>query len=107
MRMSFREGDRLFLFGFSRGAYTVRAVASLLHMYGLIAKGNDSLVPYAIRMMMAINRSQTAGGPTNTAHQYFQLADDFRSTFSARRCNPYFVGIWDTVSSVGWYENPL
>jgi uncharacterized protein (DUF2235 family) len=33
------EGDRLFLFGFSRGAYTVRAVASLLHIYGLIRQG--------------------------------------------------------------------
>ena len=28
----FQEGARLFLFGFSRGAYTARAVASLLHM---------------------------------------------------------------------------
>src|SRR5437879_5923614 len=50
----FEEGDRLFLFGFSRGAYTVRAVASLLHMYGLIARGNEPLAPYAIRMWRAI-----------------------------------------------------
>src|SRR5258706_16299969 len=33
---NFEEGDRVFLFGFSRGAYTVRAVASLLNMYGLL-----------------------------------------------------------------------
>src|SRR6186997_1357535 len=32
----FEPGDRVYLFGFSRGAYTARAVASLLHMYGLI-----------------------------------------------------------------------
>src|SRR5581483_9080737 len=32
----FQPGDRVFLFGFSRGAYTARAVASLLHMYGLL-----------------------------------------------------------------------
>ena len=53
---NFEEGDRLFLIGFSRGAYTVRAVASLLHKYGLIRRGNEPLVPYAIRMMMAIQR---------------------------------------------------
>src|SRR5689334_23093294 len=50
-------GDKLYLFGFSRGAYTVRAVASLLKMYGLIRPGNETLIPYAIRMMMAIQRS--------------------------------------------------
>src|SRR6266704_48719 len=53
---NFDEGDRLFLFGFSRGAYTVRAVASLLHMYGLMPKGNEPFVPYAIRMLTTINR---------------------------------------------------
>ena len=41
---NFEEGDRVFLFGFSRGAYTARAVASLLRMYGLMAKGNEALV---------------------------------------------------------------
>ena len=51
----FEPHDRVFLFGFSRGAYTVRAVASLLKMYGLIPRGNEPLVPYAIRMMGAIN----------------------------------------------------
>ena len=44
-----QEGDRVFLFGFSRGAYTVRSVAALLPMYGLIRKGNEPLVPSAIR----------------------------------------------------------
>ena len=53
---NFEEGDRVFLFGFSRGAYTARAVASLLHMYGLMAKGNEPLVPYAIRMLVAIRQ---------------------------------------------------
>jgi uncharacterized protein (DUF2235 family) len=52
---NFEEGDRVFLFGFSRGAYTARAVASLLRMYGLIPRGNEALVPYAIRMLMAIH----------------------------------------------------
>src|SRR5271169_5538992 len=51
---NYRDDDRLFLFGFSRGAYTVRAVCSLLHMYGLVRKGNEPLVPYAVRMMMGI-----------------------------------------------------
>ncbi len=105
----FQEGDRLFLFGFSRGAYTARAVASLLHMYGLIRKGDEPLVPYAIRMLMAINRAQRrikANQPSQV-RALFKLADEFKAHFSGTPCGPYFVGVWDTVSSVGWIENPL
>src|SRR5690349_16760904 len=32
-----QEGDRIYLFGFSRGAYTVRVLAGLIHKIGLIA----------------------------------------------------------------------
>lgn len=107
----FKEGDRLFMFGFSRGAYTVRAVASLLHMYGLIRPGNESLVPYAIRMMMAITNIQekaAAESPELAAklETYFSLAREFKDHFCLP-CSPYFVGVWDTVSSVGWIENPV
>src|SRR6266480_2307023 len=45
----YEEGDAIYLFGFSRGAYTVRALAAFLRMFGLMRKGNESLVPYAIR----------------------------------------------------------
>src|SRR5688572_25792561 len=44
---TYEPGDRLFLFGFSRGAYTVRAVASLLRMYGLLERNAEDLIPYA------------------------------------------------------------
>ena len=116
---SFEPGDRVYLFGFSRGAYTARAVASLLHMYGLIPKGNEPLVPYAIRLQTAIKKldkrssekaenpklGQKSGDPEVDA--IFDLARDFKATFSRRDCKPHFVGVWDTVSSVGWIENPL
>ncbi len=91
---NFEQEDRVFLFGFSRGAYTVRVVASLLHMYGLLPRGNEPLVPYAIRMMTA------------TGQEKFHLANQFKGTFSVP-CKPWFVGVWDTVNSVGWVDNPL
>jgi uncharacterized protein (DUF2235 family) len=102
----FMPDDRLYLFGFSRGAYTVRAVASLLHMYGLIPKGNEPLVPYAIRMLTAINK--LADKPrSQEVNAIFDLANEFKATFSRQECKPWFVGVWDTVSSVGWIENSL
>ena len=104
----FEPEDKVFLFGFSRGAYTVRAVASLLHMYGLIARGNEPLVPYAIRMLTAIQQLDAKGdGQSEEKHRYFELARDFQETFSRTACKPWFVGVWDTVSSVGWIENQL
>ena len=48
----FEDGDMVFLFGFSRGAYTGRNLASVLYLYVLIRMGNAPLVPYAIRMMI-------------------------------------------------------
>jgi len=104
----YEPGDKVFLFGFSRGAYTARAVASLLHMYGLIRAGNEPLVPYAIRMMMGLERARGAHRSSQGAvDEYFDLARQFKQTMSRQDCAPWFVGVWDTVSSVGWVENPL
>jgi uncharacterized protein (DUF2235 family) len=108
----FEAGDQLFVFGFSRGAYTVRAVTSLLHMYGLIRRGNEPLIRYAIRMMVGLNRLQRNRTKQNTqelldqVQGYFKLAEEFKAHFCSVPCNPHFVGVWDTVSSVGWIENP-
>ena len=103
---SYEPDDRVFMFGFSRGAYTVRAVASLLYMYGLLRPGNEALIPYAIRMMMAIQRAGRRRRRAAKVDDYFALAREFKRTVS-RECKPWFLGVWDTVSSVGWIENPL
>ena len=56
---NYEPDDRIFLFGFSRGAYTVRAVCSLLKLYALIRKDNESLVPYVTQLLMGIERGET------------------------------------------------
>ena len=37
----YEQGDSVSIFGFSRGAYTARALAGVLHMYGLLCPGNE------------------------------------------------------------------
>jgi uncharacterized protein (DUF2235 family) len=96
----YEDGDNVYLFGFSRGAYTVRALAGVLHMFGLLCPGNDGLIPYIIRLFA--KRTRGAAGMTHT----FQVADGFKSTF-CRHCPLHFVGVWDTVSSVGMVWDPL
>jgi uncharacterized protein (DUF2235 family) len=97
---TYADGDNVFLFGFSRGAYTTRAIGGVLHMFGLLCPGNEGLIPYIIRLYA--RRTRRAGGMTHT----FGVADDFKATF-CRPCPMHFVGVWDTVSSVGWVWDPL
>jgi uncharacterized protein (DUF2235 family) len=59
-----------------------------------------------MRMLTAINQLRDTPGTPDT-HPVFDLASAFKATFSHRACKPWFVGVWDTVSSVGWIENPL
>ncbi len=96
----YAEGDRVYLFGFSRGAYTARALAGVLHMYGLLCPGNDGLIPYIIRMYA--HETRKAGGMKETLN----VAENFKAAFS-RDCPLHFAGLWDTVSSVGWISRPL
>lgn len=104
---TYEPDDRVFVFGFSRGAYTARALASLLHLYGLIRRGNESLVPYALRMMSATNNAGRGSKKQQAAaNTIFDQAREFRATFSVP-CKLHFVGVWDTVSSVGWVTSPF
>jgi uncharacterized protein (DUF2235 family) len=96
----YEDGDNVYLFGFSRGAYTARALAGVLHMFGLLCPGNDGLIPYILRLYA--KKTRDAAGKTNT----FAVADGFKSTF-CRPCPLHLVGVWDTVSSVGWVWDPL
>ena len=45
---NYREGDRIFLFGFSRGAYAARIVAALIQGVGILQPGNRQLVQFAL-----------------------------------------------------------
>ena len=98
-------GDNVFLFGFSRGAYSVRVLAGLLHLMGLMPHGNHNLVPYVLRLYGAGRKKES---------RYWKLSNEFRWTFARRiqesdqdrHFRVHFVGVWDTVSSVGWAWEP-
>jgi uncharacterized protein (DUF2235 family) len=106
------RGDRVFLFGFSRGAYTARVLAAMLHTLGLLPRGNDNLVPYAFRLFKGTRRERQRDAEAGLG--WWGVCHAFRQTFARpvfdrdhqRRFPVHFVGIWDTVSSVGWVWNP-
>jgi uncharacterized protein (DUF2235 family) len=97
---TYEEGDRIFLFGFSRGSYTARAVGSLLHVYGLLEPGNEQLIPYILRLYAKMTKSPQGQEAT------FAAEDAFKYAFS-REVEVHFCGVWDTVSSYGWVNDPI
>jgi uncharacterized protein (DUF2235 family) len=87
----YQEGDSIFIFGFSRGSYTARAVAAMIYKVGLLTQGNEELIPFAWAMFKNEHNPDIYRG--------------FQNTF----CRPvriHFLGLWDTVSSVGWAWAP-
>jgi uncharacterized protein (DUF2235 family) len=109
----YEAGDSIYLFGFSRGAYTVRALAGIIFQFGLLPAGSYNLVPYLMRLSKAINR--LSGRDSAASKKYWDVTRGFRATFA--RTAPqtaekieyvrvHFLGVWDTVSSVGWVWDP-
>jgi len=86
---AYRDGDRIFLFGFSRGAYTARALAGMIHLLGLVEPEQMNLVPYALT---AYKRAAHGGG--------LDVAWRFRRVIGGRRVPIWFLGVWDTVASI-------
>lgn len=90
---TYETGDRIYVFGFSRGAYTARALCGMLRAVGVLSRWNEALIPYAIRLL-------------KQRPIPFDVAAAFKGTFS-QECRVHFLGLWDTVSSVGWVYDPV
>jgi uncharacterized protein (DUF2235 family) len=109
----YEPGDRIFLFGFSRGAYTVRALAGVLHQFGLLHRSGDGLVPYVLKMARSVEDLDDAEDAAK--QRYWSVCRDFGETFARPDATSgfgpspllvHFLGVWDTVSSVGWVWDP-
>ena len=80
------NNDKIYLFGFSRGAFTARSLAGMLFKCGLLQKGSRNLLPYVSKIY-------------NTRGNDY-IAQGFKKTY-CHECKPYFIGVWDTVASLG------
>ncbi len=85
----YKPGDRIFLFGYSRGAYAVRSLAGVIDLVGLL------------RADCATQRN------IKTAYRHYECTQnsDTARAFSAEHCHPHteieMIGVWDTVKSLG------
>lgn len=86
---NYREADEIFLFGFSRGAFTVRSLAGFIRKCGLLEKVHAEMFPEAFALYR--RHDPTADEPDVV---------DFRQRYS-RAIRITFIGVWDTVGALG------
>ncbi len=85
----FRPGDKIFLFGFSRGAYAVRSIAGMMAKVGLLKPDN------------------VKASRVNTAFRLYKdcIDDKLSSRFRRKYAHPSIeiemIGVWDTVKALG------
>ncbi len=94
----YRTGDQIYVFGFSRGAFTARCVAGMVNLFGVIRCGGEAMLPSMVRLYFS------APGQANGAGMSRQdLANELRSNFCVEGADArvHFIGVWDTVESVG------
>ena len=108
-------GDRIYLFGFSRGAYTARCVAGVLYYCGVPTKVKDgsplkrdpksskAIATEAVKDVYQLG-SSIKGDPLKNERieRSLKFRSDYGSgtTVSANTA-PYFISVWDTVSTLG------
>jgi hypothetical protein len=96
---NYRDGDQIFLFGFSRGAFTARAVAGMVNRCGLLQLHNMELLDTLIAAYFSpANDDEVPAGKRAQRN----VIDDIGSHFAAHRTVAlHFIGVFDTVESVG------
>ena len=125
LSLNYEPGDRIYLFGFSRGAFTVRSLAGMVLDVGLLKR--DALLGAGNnrdRMLRKLLRAHRSRRPTKDARLCKRTARDCR-LFKAKKLGEFcksdlqlppeekntgddgkslsihFIGVWDTVDAVG------
>lgn len=102
---NYEDGDCIYFFGFSRGAYTVRVVAGLIRMFGILQKGNSAHLEQVYNLYQNYRSKDLNKGKDssvdNTVSDHVKIVARIKSSFSRGVVKIAFMGIWDTVSSVG------
>lgn len=93
---NYSAGDQIYLFGFSRGATTVRSLSGFIHMFGILPKSRPELIKRAYKIYKISDiekRDRKAGKFIKNHHTMWTKIQ--------------FLGVWDTVAALGSPFKPL
>lgn len=86
---NFAQGDKIYLFGFSRGAYAVRSISGMIGTVGLLR--GHSTTSNNLRMAFSLYETQASPAACST----------FRSIHCHNTARIEMIGVWDTVKALG------
>ncbi len=91
--LNYEPGDEIYLFGFSRGAYTARSLAGFVRCCGILKPENMHFIDEAFRLYRDRN-------------DYTKPESDLMRSFRKNFCfedvtRIKFIGVWDTVGAMG------
>lgn len=89
---NYSPGDQVFLFGFSRGAYTIRSLCGMLNNVGLVKRPDARLIQAAFDHYKRPGKKHAPDGAASVAFRKNHAHPEFRIAF---------VGVWDTVGAMG------
>ena len=87
---NYESNDKVYLFGFSRGAATVRSLAGFVNMFGVLPKSRDDLIKKAYKIYKITDKKERK-----------TMADNFIGRHHTMGCDIKFIGVWDTVAALG------
>lgn len=87
---NYQTDDQIYLFGFSRGATTVRSLSGLIHLVGILPRSRPELIDQAYKIYKIKNpEKRKAAGKAFVARHHTMW------------CKIKFLGVWDTVAALG------
>jgi uncharacterized protein (DUF2235 family) len=89
---NYTPGDAIYLFGFSRGAYTVRCLSGLINNCGILKRPDARLIQTAFDLYKKSGKDNKPDGINSI---------NFRDTHSHQSRTIKFIGVWDTVGALG------
>ncbi|KAG0126860.1 hypothetical protein HOY82DRAFT_626781 [Tuber indicum] len=101
----YAPGDDIYLFGFSRGAYTARFLAEMLDHVRLVSQGNEEMVMFAWKTFSNWQQRKEGVGWGARKQDMCNYMRAFRETFARPVRRVQFLGLFDTVNSVPRFEN--
>ncbi|KAK0625617.1 Uncharacterized protein DIS24_g11063 [Lasiodiplodia hormozganensis] len=101
------RGDHIYIFGFSRGAYTARFLAEMVQQIGLLSRGNEEMVQFAWETFSNFQNASGNDPQTDEDRKLYDYMGKFKDAFCRPNVRVHFLGLFDCVNSVGQFEIPL
>jgi hypothetical protein len=101
---NYNAGDKIYLFGFSRGAATVRSLASFIHYFGILPKSRPELIEKAYKLYRR-GQDKVGSGLLKSSQEREDILNEKANEFIHEHPNQWaeieFLGVWDTVPAIG------